>query len=122
MDGTVTYVEFDYKEVGRPLTREETGEFFMNKYNHDINASVGVLQNSNTHVFNMEQSGGGQSVDQKAAKESTKLIENFDILLAQEQKEKQQLLHSQNQVWLLLKSTFLTIYRTFFERSVFSRF
>ena len=110
MDGTVTYVEFDYTEVGRPLTREETGEFFMNKYNHDINASVGVLQNSNTHVFNMEQSGGGQSVDQKATKESTKLIENFDILLAQEQKEKQQLLHSQNQVWLLLKSTFLAIY------------
>ena len=53
MDGTVTYIEFDYKEVGRPLTREETSEFFMKKYNYDVNTSV-ALKNVSSMQFNTD--------------------------------------------------------------------
>lgn len=95
MDGTVSYIEFEYKEVGRPLTREETSDFFMKKYNHDIDAFVPTaLKNSSSQQMNIDMNGSqGGMMDQKMTliKESSKFVENFDVLLAQEQREKQQM-------------------------------
>jgi hypothetical protein len=113
MDGTVAYIQFDYKEVGHPLAKQEMvsvylfriyfailqlifsslslelwkEEFFMNKYNYDVNASVSLRPS----MLNVPAS---QQV-QKENKENAKFIENFDILLAQEnnrqsEKENQQ--------------------------------
>jgi hypothetical protein len=103
MDGTVSYIEFEYKEVGKPLTREETSEFFMKKYNYDINAFVSVhaLKSLNSQQMNVNEINGSQSMsaaaadNPKAKDSSNKFIENIDVLLAQELKEKQQIQQSQ---------------------------
>lgn len=84
MDGTVAYLEFDYKEIGTPLTKEETNEFFMKKYNYDINASIPIKdQQLNTQKTQYNQAN-------KKDNDKIKLIENLDVLLAQEQKLKQE--------------------------------
>jgi protein HIRA/HIR1 len=85
MDGTVAYLEFNYKEIGKPLTKEETNEFFMKKYNYDINASIPLKdQQLNTQKLQYNQA------NKKDNDNKIKLIENLDVLLAQEQKLKQE--------------------------------
>jgi protein HIRA/HIR1 len=105
MDGTVSYIEFDLKEVGRPLTREETSEFFIKKYNHDINNSNNNSEQTNSILRNNNSSQNGAELaaadaashQQKNGNGAYKLIENIDILLAQEQKERQHQQFAQNE-------------------------
>ena len=85
MDGTISYIEFDPKEVGVPQSPREREEFFMKKYSYDVNASVG-LKNSNLN----QQNSVAMSVAAAKKDDTIKLIENLDILLAQEQNQQQQ--------------------------------
>jgi len=88
MDGTVSYIEFDYSEIGIPQTKKEREEFFFKKYSYDINASVGLKQQSST--ANIQKASGILAAAGTAAKknnDSMKFVENVDILLAQEQKQ-----------------------------------
>jgi protein HIRA/HIR1 len=85
-DGTVAYLEFDYKEIGYPLTKLETEEFFMKKYNHDLKA---VMDNNQKKMSILENSSINNN-KKPAKKEEFNFIENFDALIAQEQKEQQQ--------------------------------
>lgn len=93
MDGTVSYIEFDYKEIGYPLTSKEREEFFMKKYNCDVNETV-CLKPSNLNQHNQMPMS---SMTTKKV-ESIKLVENLDILLAQEQKTKSLALVNENSV------------------------
>jgi hypothetical protein len=85
MDGTISYIEFDPKEVGVPQSQREREEFFMKKYSYDVNASVG-LKNSNLN----QQNSVAMSAAAAKKDDTIKLIENLDILLAQEQNQQQQ--------------------------------
>lgn len=82
MDGTVSYLEFNYKEIGEPLTKEETEEFFMKKYNYNVNATI-ALKNQPLNAQN-----NGSNLNARRENDSIKLIENLDVLLAQEQRQR----------------------------------
>jgi hypothetical protein len=112
MDGTVSYTEFEYAEIGLPLSKSETvskysfnsniyrsfcftimishlyfflkkEEFFMKKYNHDVNAAVCLKPNSINQIASNHTAGTKKD-------NPIKFIENLDILMAQEEKQKQQ--------------------------------
>lgn len=86
MDGTVSYIEFDAKEVGVPQSNKEREEFFMKKYSYDVNATVGLKASNLNQQNNMVVAAAAQV----KKNDSIKLVENLDILLAQEQKQQQQ--------------------------------
>ncbi len=89
MDGTISYIEFDYTEIGMPQTKKEREEFFFKKYSYDINASVGLKQQSNNG--NILQAPGVLATNNsiKKTNDSIKFVENVEILMAQEQKQQQ---------------------------------
>ena len=58
-------------------------DFFMKKYNYDVNAAVCLKPN------NINQLGTHQAIGTKKDN-PIKFIENLDILMAQEEKQKQQ--------------------------------
>ena len=92
-DGTIAYLEFDYKEIGYPLSKEETEKFFMKNYGHDIK-SVPLAKTINST---------GDNESKKSKEPEIKFIENFDALMAQEQREHQQ---SEPQVNQLARNPF----------------
>ncbi len=86
MDGTVSYIEFNFEEIGYPLSKSEVEDFFMKKYGHDVNATVCLKPNNINQQMNQQQ----PSKFKKDQSNSIKFIENLDILMAQEEKQKQQ--------------------------------
>ena len=58
----------------------------MKKYNHDVNATVCLKPNNINQQMNQQQTASSK----KEQTNSFKFIENLDILMAQEEKHKQQ--------------------------------
>ena len=83
-DGTMAYLQFEYNEIGYPLSKAETDEFFMKKYNHDLKVVAAHKLAGSTAAENDEAVNKGKEKEQQVC-----FIENFDALIAQEQKEKQ---------------------------------
>ena len=98
MDGTIAYIELDYGEIGRPLTKSETvghisqieeyhrsirvltvlyyfvkEEFFMKKYNHDMKASAAL---KNHQLNGNTRSIGAADAAAAAASQKHKEIES----------------------------------------------
>jgi WD40 repeat protein len=90
MDGTIVCIEFEHAEIGYPLSKPETEEFFMNKYNYDVNATISI-KDTNVPQFNAASAAAAKE------KEALKFIENYDILLAQERKQNELLEKKQHQ-------------------------
>ena len=70
MDGTVGYIQLDYEEVGYPLSRSELETFYKLKYSMDLNE---IKLKKPTQLSDN--------------KEKISIIENIDVLLAQEQQQ-----------------------------------
>ena len=66
MDGSVASLQFDFSDVGSPISDLESAEFFKKKYNYDINCEKKLYDSENISI----------------TRESLVFIENPDILLA----------------------------------------
>lgn len=71
MDGTILYLEFSNAEVGTPLTKSETDNFFKSTYG--LSLSEQIAKNNQLNLETIE----------KKNSQNLKFIENPEILLAQ---------------------------------------